>query len=406
MIPAGTILIAYLAVAIPAPVRSVVPTENWSPVDNILTVLSADALLRTANEVQDEEEDNKDRLDRSESRRPSNRDDRNADRQPNRRDRVNPGEDARRDRRPDADRRPDGDRRSDASDSRDRDGAERGETGKPESDRPSRSEKPNSDKGPDARHDGSRPPAVGSHGEGQPPGFGFPMPFGMPPGFNFPRRESDKSGPPAFRSGPFAAGPGAGFQPPGRSPFGATPPQGFGPDQSSAHPTGGGLSRILFQLLDADRNGQLSVPEFQRLAEILEHAPGTPHDTRRAEADRRPGAGPGNPSGMQRRGSPGPDRPFMKHRGFPMMSPDQDGPKPPQQMERKPDREEEDRGRPEASQRRPESTRDDKPGRGPDQPSGDRRPIRPDLPSQSEIVLPQGAQPVEVQIPKISGNWI
>jgi|GEM_PF-5334555 len=386
MSPAGTILIAYLTVAIPAPVRSVIPTDNWNRVENILTVLSAEALLSSENEDGEDE----DRVNRSESRRPSTREERNPDRQSDRRD-----------------RRPDGpDSRSPGS--RDRDGAERRETGTPESDRPSRSEKPDSDKGPDSRRENSRPPVRGSRGEGQPPGFGFPMPFGMPPGFNVPRREADKPGPPALRSGPFAAGPDAGFPTPGRSPFGPIPPKGSGPDQEPAHSTGGGLSRILFQLLDADRNGQLSVHEFQRLAEILEHAPGPPHDARRAEADHRPGAGPGHPPVMLRPGGPRPDRPSIARRGFPLRSPDHDGPKPPHQLPGRSDRGGEARRPAEESQPRSDRSRDDQPatGRGPDQPRGGRQPSRGDEPSQSEIVVPNNAQPVEVRIPKLSEQWI
>jgi hypothetical protein len=385
MIPAGTILIAYLTVAIPAPVRPAIPTENWSHVESILTVFSAESLLISENEDEEDKKDDKDRVDRSESRRPSAREERNTDRQPNRRDRGPDGPDSHNPR------------------SRDRDG---GEARKPERSRGERSEKPDSDKDPDALHESSGPRIGDSPGKGHPPGFGFPMPFGMPRGFNFPRPEPDKSGPPALRSGPFAAGPGAGFQPPGRSPFGPIPPGASRPDQESAHPTGGGLSRVLFQLLDADRNGQLSIHEFQRLAEILEHAPGPPHDALRAETDRRPGAGPGHPPDMQRRGGPGPDRPSIARRGFPMMRPDHNRPKPPHQPDRRPDRGEEGRGSGEESQRRPERSQDDEPGRGPDQPRGDRRPSRPEQPSQSGVALPQDAQPVEIQIPKISGQWI
>lgn len=313
---------------------------------------------------------------------------------------------AERGRRPDSDRGPDHDRRRDDErqngrsteddreprgdeDRRDRDGKER-EGGRPESRNrfvPGPGFGGFGHRGFGGGGFGGRGPFGGGFGGGR--GFGpGPMPFGRP----------DRI---AHQDGKHESGKPDGDQPhPGkpqmlhRPDAGHNGPDHNGPDHKHGqgpapihrmagrpgqpmrlHAAGGssGIVAILFRLLDADHNGSLSLPEFQRIADGLHSGPSTPVGPPMLHSQ-----GPRGPRPhriAERRSMPMihgiPHRPDQSHRGNHRGPGGSDS-------EPKPDH---DRG--------PDSHR------GPDR--GDHKPDRD---------RPDGARPTEANLQTIESDWI
>lgn len=244
------------------------------------------------------------------------------------------------------------------------------------------------------------PFSMGNHGTPGGPAFGPASPFRD----GFPSGQGASEGPPP--------GPGSSF---GRRP--QTGPDGHpaaGQNLRMHHENGPGpspLAGVLFHVLDQNHDGQLSPPEFSRLAEALEQSHGQPS---RVAIGNRPAA----PSRLiqpnplihgqqdQRRGDPpaggrgqpGPHRPAPDRRDGPPQRPDRpdadrppmdraatdrlerdrpDNPKPGAEPERKDDRERPDARRPDA--RRPETQRPES-----DRPDPERRRERPFPPSRPD----------------------